>query len=266
MPAVSLLPATLVFGPLLLAGASSSREAPSYSEASIVNSADFQGSLAPNSIGTIYGVRLAYATRALASDDISGGILPTTLAGTGTRVLIGGLAANVYYISPTQINFLVPSKLLPGPVDVQVTLDGLAGPAVVINLAPAAPALFMLDGETVIATRLDGSLLTQDAPAHPGEFVTVYATGLGETVPPAQYGRVAAAAAQLKQLAAFQVLLDGVAVDPTRVYYAGLAPGFAGLYQINIKLPDEISENPELRIAMCDAISRPGLKIPARSW
>ena len=89
--------------------------APSYSAASIVNAADnLAGPLAPNTIATIYGTGLAYGTKWLTPDDIRGGVLPTVLPGTGVRILVGGVLANLYYVSPLQINFLVPPNLLPG--------------------------------------------------------------------------------------------------------------------------------------------------------
>ncbi|HLJ51390.1 MAG TPA: hypothetical protein VKU01_35530 [Bryobacteraceae bacterium] len=255
---------------LLLAAALSGlvlhADAPFYSAASTVNSADNQAWLAPNSIGTIYGAGLAYATRSLTWADISGGTLPTTLPGTGARILIGGIAATVYYISPTQINFLVPSMLLPGPTDVQVMLDGVYGPSITIILSDAAPALFQLDPLTPVATRLDGSVISAGSPARPGDFVTLYATGLGDTIPPAQYAHLAVGVAPLQRAGDFRVMLDGMPLDAGSIYYAGLAPGYAGLYQINIKLPDNTGANPELQIALGDAISVTGLILPVQPW
>src|SRR5207302_7358154 len=114
MAAVWFLLATLVLGSVLRADTSANREAPSYSGSSIVNSADNQpGPLAPNAIATIYGTGLAFVTRAINAQDIRGGLLPTILPGTGVQVLVGGLLASIYFVSPTQINFLVPSNLLP---------------------------------------------------------------------------------------------------------------------------------------------------------
>ena len=112
MPAVFVLLATLVFGPALMADTSAPRDAPSYSTSSIVNSADnVAGPLAPNTIGTIYGKGLSYVTRALAPEDVIGGVLPNGLPGTGVNILIGGVPANIFYGSPAQINFLVPCIL-----------------------------------------------------------------------------------------------------------------------------------------------------------
>jgi uncharacterized protein (TIGR03437 family) len=237
-------------------------EAPLYSAASIVNAADNQpGTLAPNTLATIYGKNLAYGTRALTPDDIRGGVLPTVFPGTGVRVLIGALPANLYYVSPTQINFLVPPNLLPGSVNLYVAVDGLAGPPVSIQLAASSPALFQLDQQNVIATRPDGSLITTSAPAQPGDTVVLYATGLGQTAPPAVYGMLPTQAAILKPGGDFSVQLDGSAVDASAVSYAGVAPGFAGLYQINLTLPASTGGNPEIRIGLAGSSSPSGLRL-----
>ncbi len=238
-------------------------DAPIYSSDSLVNSADNQsGWLAPNAIATLYGRNLAYGTKTLSSDDIRAGVLPTVLPNTGVRVLVNGLPANPYYVSPTQINFLIPPNLLPGLSTLQLVIDGLAGPQISVALAAAAPALFQLDRQNVIVTRPDGSLITPAAPAKPGDVVVLYATGLGPAVPPVGYGELPRSGATLQMLSDFHVMLDGNAVDPSAIAYAGIAPGFAGLYQINLILPSSTSSNPEIRIGIGDANSKVGLHIP----
>ena len=104
--------------------------APLYTPSSIVNAASFKGGpLAPNTIGTLYGRDLAFLTRSLAAEDIYNGTLPTTLLGTGVRLLIKNTVAFIYFVSPTQVNFLVPSTLTPGPADLLFSLDGRYGEA-----------------------------------------------------------------------------------------------------------------------------------------
>ncbi len=245
-----------------LAAASEPHDAPFYATDSIVNSADYHTALAPNAIGTIFGTGLSYTTASLSAQDIVGGVMPYGLPGSGVNVLIGGIAANLFYVSPTQINFLVPSILLPGPTHIQVVLNGLAGPSVPFTLASASPALFLLDPHTVIATRVDGSLITAAAPAHAGEVLTFYATGLGDTIPPVIYSNVAATAATLQLISEFKVLLNGTQVDASLILYAGIAPGYAGLYQINVQLPQTVDSNPDLQIGLGDAVSPAGSKLP----
>ena len=146
--------------------AQSSGSGPYYTADSIANSAaNVTGLYAPNTFVTIYGQNLAYTTRALAASDIAGGMLPTVLGSTGVRVLINNIPANIYYVSPTQVNLLIPTSLIAGPVMLQLVVDGLAGPAIPILLQSAAPSLFQLDATTVLAVHLDGSTITAASPA-----------------------------------------------------------------------------------------------------
>ena len=254
-----------VLGVMLRADTNSTQSTPVYSAESVVNAADNRpGTLAPNTIATVYGTGLAYGTKALTADDIRGGVLPTALPGTDVRVMIGGYPANLYYVSPTQINFLVPANLLPGKTSLRLVIDGLLGPSIPLQLTSTSPALFQLDEHNAVATLGNGSVITPAAPARPGDVVVLYATGLGETTPPVIYSQLPIAAAGLKQIRDFKVLLDGVAVLSEAVVYAGIAPGFAGLYQINVRLPLGTSANPELRIGIGDALSRPDLRLPVQ--
>ena len=238
--------------------------APYYIEASIANSAasipDFY---APNTFITIYGVNLAYVTKAMTADDLSGSMLPTALIGTGVRVLINQISAYIYYVSPSQINLLIPTLLIAGPATVQVEVNGLAGPAVTIMLGATAPTLFELDSATVLATHLNGSMVTADAPAHAGEVIVLYATGLGPTVPAAIPNQIPTSLAVIAARD-FQVQLNGVAVDRGQVLYAGVVPGYAGLYQINLRVPGDAPRNPEVRVGTNGRMSPAGLYLPVQ--
>jgi uncharacterized protein (TIGR03437 family) len=239
--------------------------APVYTAASIVNAADNQsGALAANTLATIYGTNLAYDTAAITENDITGGVLPTVLGTDETEVFVSYLPADLYYVSPTQINFLVPPDLLPGPVNVYVTIDGLHGPIIPLTLTPAAPGLFQLDPQNAVATSANGTVLTPAAPANPGDIVVLYATGLGAMNPPVIYGFLPTAAASLVSGANLSILLNGTAVDSSAIQYAGQAPGYAGLYQINLKLPASTGQNPEIRLKIDGQASIPGVHLPVQ--
>ncbi len=259
----ALLLAAALIGPLGRAESKTAGTAPSYTASSIVNSASNQpGSIAPNTFVTIYGTNLARITRALAAEDVSKGTLPTALPGASVRVWIGGIAAFLYYVSPNQINVLAPSNLTPGPAELQVQLDSTYGPTVQLMIGAAAPALFQMDATTAIAAHVDGSVATADAPARPGETITLYATGLGDTTPKPRYGEIPQVAARLTDMRKLHIYLDGSELDPSRIQYAGAAPGFGGLYQINIVLPDNAGRNPRIQIAVGDITSPDGIHIP----
>ncbi len=237
--------------------------APSYSAASIVNSAtNLYGSLAPNTIATLYGERLSYETRAVTAHDIQDGRLPTALGMAAVRVLVNGIPAHLYYVSPKQVNFLIPSNLRPGQVEVVLVRAGLHGPRARIRLSSSAPALYQLDATTAIATRPDGSVATGEVPARPGDIVILYATGLGETSPRASPGELVRYPAQIDAVEDFRILLDGEAIGPDHLFYAGLTPGFAGLYQINLRIPETADAWPEVRVVIGEECSPAGIRLP----
>jgi len=260
--AVLVLLAALLFRPCLWAQGSKDPP-PTFSSDSIVNSANgSSASLTPNVVATIYGSSLARSTAQVSLRDIGASQLPTTLA--GVRVTIDGLFASLYYVSPTQINFVIPSNLLLGQADLTVIREGVAAPPVQINLLDAAPALFMTGGGMVAATHADGSRVSSDAPARPGETIVVYGTGLGRTIPGQVDGQIPRAAAAMRLLDRLRILLDGQIQPSESIYYAGITPGYPGLYQVNLRLPDPIPKlDPELRIAVDDQISQGALALSA---
>lgn len=229
---------------------------PCYTAASIANSAaNVAGYYAANSFLTIYGTNLSYVTGSLGPSDIGAGTLPWAIPGTEVEVLLNNIPAYIYYVSPNQVNLLVPEILIPGPVTVQLKNRALYGPPIQIALSAAAPALFQLDASNVIATHGNGPLVTPDSPAQPGEVVVLYATGLGVTAPEAICGTLPEAAWPLADLSDFQVELNGVPVDRSLIQYAGDTPGYAGLFQINLQLPPDTPPNPEVRIGFGSNLS-----------
>jgi uncharacterized protein (TIGR03437 family) len=262
--AAAWLLAALAIGPLW-ADSSSTSGAPNYTPDSIANTAsNTNGPFAPNTFISLYGTNLAYVTVAIGPGDIHAGMLPNALVGAGVRVLINQILADLFFVSPNQVNVLIPLTLVPGPATVQLVNDGFAGPPVSITLSATAPALFQSDAMVVIATHGNGPLVTPAAPAQPGEVVVLYAAGLGPTVPPGIPDQLATAAAPLADLADFQVLLNGTAVDPHLILYAGVTPGFAGLFQINLQLPTNTPANPQIQIGFSNVLSPPGRMLPVQ--
>ncbi len=237
---------------------------PCYTAAGIVNSADYQaGELSTGAIGSIFGTGLAYTTRGLLAGDIAAGTIPTVLPGTGVHVLVDNIPAGIFYVSPKQINFQIPNNLRPGVWTVQVVLDANAGPQAIVTGKQAAPGLYQRTQTVVIATRPDGSLYEPDSPAHPGDWVILYATGLGQTSPQLDPLEIPNQPWQIAEPTDLQVFLNNMQVDPSNIAYAGVAPGFAGLYQINVKLPAVIPANPEIQVSLAGSTSIAGVMLPA---
>jgi uncharacterized protein (TIGR03437 family) len=217
------------------------------------------GPFAPNSIVTIFGSGLARSSQGLTADDILNNTLPKEL--NSTRVYVLDEPAPLLYVSDGQVNFLVPSDQLDGDVKIRVVREGVTGPEVTVTLVDAAPALFQTAAGYAIAAHTDNSLIAPDSPAQAGETIVVYACGLGRTQPNPAPGVIPQNAALIQRLSDLKVYLGGTAIDPVRIQYAGLTPGSAGLYQINLVLPDNLGTDPEIRVAIADQSSPAGLKL-----
>ncbi len=249
--------AVLALAPSSFLGAEKTQAStsPTYAAAGIVNAAtNLPGNYAPNTIVSLYGTNLSYNVAGIAPGSTT---MPRTLG--GVTVYVGSEFANLFYVSPTQINLLIPNNLLPGKIAVTVVREGVAGPDITITLTETAPGLFPLNPSTAIVTHADGSLVTADAPAKAGEVVVVYAVGLGRTVPDALPGEIASRISPIQHWKDMQVWLNGVVMDQTLTLYAGLTPGCAGLYQINFLIPSGVPANPEIRVAINGQVSQGGL-------
>ena len=228
---------------------------PAYTSAGIVNAAtETAEALAPNTLATIYGTNLAYSTVAVAASDIVGGKMPTSLGGVG--VWVNSIPCSLFFVSPTQINFLVPYQFTAGTVSLIIARDGQAGPVVSLQLTSTSPGLFLWNG-WAIAVHLNGAVISSSSPAVPGEIIVIYAGGLGRTSPDTVGGELATAAFPIYYLSQLKVLFNGTPCPPGCVLYAGLTPGFAGLYQINVALPANLPVNPQILVVVGQQASLP---------
>jgi uncharacterized protein (TIGR03437 family) len=235
-------------------------QAPVYSAAGMVNGSNYApGPFAPNSIVSIFGSGLAWSSQGVMAGDIVNNTLPVEL--NGTHVYVDDQWAPLLYVSNGQVNFLVPSNKLAMDVQIRVVREGVTGPEVAVTLVDAAPALFQTAAGYAIAAHLDNSLIAPGSPAQAGEIIVVYACGLGRTLPNPAPGAIPQSAAVIQRLSDLKVYLGGAAIEPASILYAGLTPGSAGLYQINLVLPDNPGTNPEIRVAIADQSSPPGLKL-----
>jgi uncharacterized protein (TIGR03437 family) len=230
---------------------------PTYTAQSIVHAATQTAeALAPNTIATIYGTNLAFDTDTVSTANLLGGTLPNSL--DGVTVTVNGWLCNLFFVSPTQINFLIPYQLIPGTTSLVVTRQSASGPTVQVQLNSTAPGMFVYNG-FAIATHLNGTLISPTSPATSGEIIVIFAAGLGKTTPDTTSGKIVTSAASIALASQLEVLLAGNACPPGSVLYAGLAPGFAGLYQINLLIPPLTPPNPEIRISIGPQISPPAV-------
>jgi uncharacterized protein (TIGR03437 family) len=191
--------------------------------------------------------------------------LPTEL--NYVRVYVSDQPVALFYVSASQINFLMPSDRIPGNVTIRVATEGNSGPEVTATLVDAAPALFPNPTATdyALATHSDGrTVLTADSPAHVRDTVVIYLTGLGCTSPNPAPGQILASAALMVRLTDLKISLGGSVLDPLYIKYAGLTPGSPGLYQINLYLPDYLGTDPEIQVSVAGQSSPAGLKLAVR--
>lgn len=214
---------------------------PTVSKNGVVNGASFEPSIVSNSWVTIAGSNLA-ARADVWANAIVDGRLPTSL--DGVRVIIGDKPAYIDFISPGQINLLVPD-VPAGSVNVAVKTPG-GNATVTLQSHPYSPAFFLW-GDQPVATRQDFTWVARNGtfpsmstvPAKPGEDITLWATGLGPTNPPAPLG-VAIPPDVIYSTATLPIIkIDNITAI---VYDSILAVDYAGLYQITMQVPSSIPD------------------------
>jgi uncharacterized protein (TIGR03437 family) len=204
---------------------------PAFAAAGVVNGASFAAALSPGSIATVFGSYLA-ATSAAAD----GFPLPRTLA--ETQLFVNGVPVPLFHVSPTQINFQVPFGIAPNNTLIEVVSSWGASASIAVPVAPTQPGLFFAPstGIGAMSFSADGSNAAQRA-ARPGESVELYAAGLGAVSSAPEAGEPASGFFLARTVLEPTVSIGGRVLPAT---FSGLAPGFAGLYQINFDLPQDL--------------------------
>ena len=212
----------------------------------VMSARDFGGfaSTAPGAFIEIYGSNLASNSRTWAVSDFNGLNAPTSL--DGTSVTVGGQPAFLSYISPGQVNALVPSSVGTGLQPVVVTSPSGVSASFSVNVNAVEPGLlatqaFNIGGvQYVAALNPDGTYVlpagaiagVSSHPAKPGDVIGLYGLGFGPVTSSAPAGQLVQQATSLATN--LQMSIGGATAT---VDYAGLAPGFTGLYQFNVTVP-----------------------------
>ncbi len=200
---------------------------PQISSDAVVNAASFTRALAPGMLVSIFGQNLGQrATQA------SSFPLPTQMF--GTTVTLNNVPLPLLYVSPNQINAQLPFALL-GEATLRVSNPNGASEARV-SIFQAAPGIFSVAPNPAIL-HASGTLVSAASPAQPGEMVSIYSTGLGDVNGSIAAGQPAPSP-PLATRVPVQAQLGTTSLTPT---FAGLAPGFVGLYQVNLQVPTGLS-------------------------
>ncbi len=186
--------------------------------------------VAPGAVVQMYGSALAPGT---AYGTVTNGFLSTVVG--GVSVTVGGLAAPIAYTNPGQINLQIPSELqVNRQYQVIVNNNGVYSRPEPLSTAPAQPVLAAFADQTIIAQDLNYQLINAQNPAHAGDIITLYLTGMGATTPAVPTGMLAPSSPLAVTSIQPQVTIDGATAS---VLFSGLTPGGVGLYQINVRIP-----------------------------
>lgn len=229
--------------------------APIISTGGVVNAATFANQpVAVGAIGVVFGSNLAPSEAQAASTP-----LPTALGGAIVR--LDGIAAPLFFVSPFQINFLVPWELA-GRSQASMTVEtgGVTSAAQPANLTTYAPAVFttnqrgtgqgaiLIAGTGVLAA--PAGMFPGSRPVSRGAFVEIYGIGFGPVTNQPATGAPAAGDPLSATTAAPTVTMGGV---PASVAFAGLTPSLVGLYQINAQVPDNAPTGPAVSVIVTAA-------------
>jgi uncharacterized protein (TIGR03437 family) len=196
----------------------------------VVNGARFKALIAPGELASIFGTSFANQNQ--------GATLPLGTSLGGVSVTVNGKAAPILYVTPYQINFQVPWETTGSTASIVVTVNGRIGSAISVPVLTAAPGLFTSSTGQAAVQNADHSANTPTNPAKVGSTVTVYFTGTGP-VNPAVADGAASPKGTPAQVTSTATATIGSAT--AQVSFAGLAPGFVGLGQMDIVIPSGLS-------------------------
>lgn len=199
----------------------------------VTNAASFQPQISPGALASVFGTGLSDSTYK-AAPPYPTSLGASSLGGAGVGVSVNGRAAPVFFASPAQINFQVPWETAIGTASVNVSVAGAVSNPVSVPVVSAGPGLFVSGTSAIVQNAADYSLNGPGNPAAPGSTIIAYLTGSGPVSPAATDG-VAAPLTSLVYATASHSAAVGSA--PATVSFAGLAPGWVGLVQVNLVVP-----------------------------
>ena len=212
----------------------------------VLNSANYApitSQVAPGELLTIFGSGLGPASL------VTSPTLPWLTTLGGVQVLINDKPAPIYYVSASQVSVIVPfdaphnGSFMP----IQVVNNGTPSNKVYVYSGTSSPSLYTQDLSGVNAGKiqhLDGSAVTAANPAKAGETVVMAMNGLGAVDRTVNAGEAAPSNPLANVVQPFFVgLIDADGnYTAAKVLFTGLYPGFAGLYQVNVTIPANLTK------------------------
>ncbi len=203
------------------------------------NAANYFQRFAPGLLATIF----AYPNSHVGTTTASATTVPWPTTLGDVTVTVAGIPAPVFYVSPGQINFQVPGAVPVGtdPQEVRVTKTStgqILATSSQVLISAVAPGLFTSNSTGVgqlAAVNQDGSVNSGTNPAKAGSYITLYGTGVGVVPGGPPDGTPASGITNTADRPA--VFINATPIADADIQYSGLAPGFIGLWQINVKIP-----------------------------
>jgi uncharacterized protein (TIGR03437 family) len=208
--------------------------APAITAEGVVNAASFRTGVTPGSLATVFGSGITALPGIVASTAFP---LPTNPG--GISVTVNGIASPILGVASIngqeQINFQVPFEVAgASAVTVVVTANGQSSAPVTVPVMPAQPEFFAI--------------------TRSGNTATLWMTGLGPVTNAPATGAPARSNPLSTVSGSIVVTIDGITAP---VSFAGLAPGFAGLYQVNVTVPASVSTGAPVSVVMGAGMSKP---------
>ncbi|MBL8292045.1 MAG: hypothetical protein JNN08_09420, partial [Bryobacterales bacterium] len=228
--------------PSVVAEFSTSPGRPVIAADGVVNAASYRYGLTPAGLATIWGTNLAGGSLPVAAS------LPLPTELSGVRVLLNNQPVRLLYVSDSQINFVAPSSILGNNVPLLVEFQGAGAAdrsdAVVVPVRFNDPGIFFNSSTNVAAALVGGTAQTTDMrPVAGGEVLEVYGSGLGAVVASSTPGLAETARRPT-------AILGG---QEAEVLFSGYAPGFPGLYQVNVRVPAGLPPGPQTLVFRIDS-------------
>jgi uncharacterized protein (TIGR03437 family) len=220
---------------------------PAISGGGVLNAASFTAgaAVAPGSIATVFGSFPVGATASASEFP-----LPLMLAGLSLK-FAEGFPVPLLFASSGQVNIQVPWELASRTeATLNAGIGGVASAGQSVSLAPFAPGIFAINGQGYgQGAVLDASYRLVDGanPTTSGAAVQIYCTGLGAVTNQPATGSTAPSNPPAVTIALPRVMIGNA---PAKVLFSGLAPGFAGLYQVNAEVPAEASRGAAVSVTI----------------
>ncbi len=214
------------------------------------------GGIVPGSYITLYGTGLSDSNTVATTNT-----LPLQLDSVSVSFDSPGISVpgHLYYVSPGQVNVQVPWELAgQTSTQIKVSIDASSGTVVTVPVAPASPSLFIYGQSQAAALDENAALVGSVNPARRGHIISLFANALGPVSNTPGTGDPAPSSPLAVTNTIPTVSIAGI---PATVQFSGLAPGFTGLYQVNVIVPENAPPGSDAVMLTINGVSSPSAQI-----